>query len=463
MGVISRTSGGAPARAASPTTLRQAARPDRLLWAAALLVLAYVWRIQDLFGALAKIQLPILATGLALGLFILDTRPVRRFARIRSPIVTIAGALLALAVIGVPFSLVRSESLVFVIKELFPVLLLMTVVGCAVRTVRDVEWLSFGILVGGMLYAAYALVNFQVEADGRLSDLVYYDANDFALLLVSCVPFAVYFLRPGVEPWRRAIALLALPLFTLMLVRTGSRGGFLGFVVVGAYLAIGFRAVPKSWRWGSVLAGALMLGALGGPQYWEKIRSLANPKEDYNWAGNSPEGRLEIWKRGLGYMMQRPLFGVGAKAFPTAEGRLSQEAAEFAARRKGWKWSVAHSSYIEIGAELGVPGLLLFLSLLYVGFREAWRVTRRRRSREWLMSRETALAQTFFGALLGFAVCGIFLSAEWFAWFYLVLGLILGLVKVVRLGEAKAGAPATLPRAARVSSRLTVARGAAGR
>src|SRR2546426_7538451 len=34
-------------------------------------------------------------------------------------------------------------------------------------------------------------------------------------------------------------------------------------------------------------------------------------------------GRIEVWRRGVGYMLQSPILGVGPDNFQTAEGRLS--------------------------------------------------------------------------------------------------------------------------------------------
>jgi hypothetical protein len=54
-----------------------------------------------------------------------------------------------------------------------------------------------------------------------------------------------------------------------------------------------------------------------------------------------------------------------------------------------------------------------------------------------------ALAQMLIGAIVGFSVAGFFVSAEYFAYLYFILGLAVGLMKLVRL---RAGAfPITRP------------------
>jgi hypothetical protein len=71
------------------------------------------------------------------------------------------------------------------------------------------------------------------------------------------------------------------------------------------------------------------------------------------------------------------------------------------------------------------------------------RISPRGRWGPWITRRDMALAQMLIGAIFGFAVAGFFVSAEYFAYLYFILGLAVGLTKLVRL---RAGAfPAIRP------------------
>jgi hypothetical protein len=61
------------------------------------------------------------------------------------------------------------------------------------------------------------------------------------------------------------------------------------------------------------------------------------------------------------------------------------------------------------------------------------RVKPGRRYGPWISTRETAIAQMLVGALVGFAVAGIFVSAEYFSYLYFLLGLVIGFDKILRL------------------------------
>src|SRR5678815_3555338 len=95
-------------------------------------------------------------------------------------------------------------------------------------------------------------------------------------------------------------------------------------------------------------------------RYWQQMGTIAS-ESDYNRTDET--GRVQIWKRGIGYMLSNPLLGVGAGNFPAAEGLLSP----FAQRQQfgvGVRWSAAHNTLVQVGAELGVVGLVLFVALV---------------------------------------------------------------------------------------------------
>ena len=425
------------ARAAAPVSPRRpaasAASPDaRMPWtpfhvALAAMLLTYVWRVQDLFPVLGALRPAVLSSLAALGFFLLGPA-AGAGARLRHPVFRWAAVILALCALSVPGSVWPGYSFRFIVEDHVKTVLFMVLLMAAVRVPRDVERFLAVHVAGSALYCVMVLTRFEVGADGRLGGLVYYDANDLAMLLVCTLPVLVYFSRPGARPAMRMAAAAALVLFVVTIVRTGSRGGFLGVVAVFAAMAVGFQAVPRGRRLRAAAAVAVLLVAVGGGVYWEKMATMLNPSQDYNWAGNEQTGRMEVWKRGAGYMLQRPVFGVGAAAFGIAEGTISP----LAARQElghGLKWSAAHNSFVQIGAELGFPGLIAFLLMLAAAFR-ALRAPGRARAPDGSVPDGAALAQALTAALVGYCVSGFFLSQAYSAYLYSLLALVAGLAAV---------------------------------
>lgn len=429
--------GLAPRRARSlPRLAVPRAQPWTLFHAAlAGMLLTYVWRVQDLFPLLGRGKPAILASLAALGLVWVSAAP-DAWSRMRHPVFRRAAILLLLCLLSVPLGVWPGFSARFLLEDHAKTFLLMALLVFAVRSVRDVERMIAVHVAGAALYCVMILTTFQVGPDGRLSGLVYYDANDLAMLVVCTFPMAVYVSRPGRSGLLRVAGLAVMALFVLTILRTGSRGGFLGLVAVFAWMLWGFRAVPRAQRVGVVAVVALLLGIGGGGAFWEKMGTLLNPGQDYNWSGGDETGRLEVWKRGLGYMLERPLLGVGANAFPMAEGMISPLAARQETGR-GLKWSAAHNSFVQVGAELGVPGLIAFLALLAAAFRVT-RTLARARGPDGLPAPHAALGQALTATLVGYCVSGFFLSQAYSAYLYTVLGLVAGLACVAARVESPA-------------------------
>src|SRR6185312_12259281 len=292
--------------------------PDRLLKAIAWMLYAYIWRVQDALPVLAKIQLPLLVTGLAIAFFVSSRQRARRLTLIRSPLLWLVVILLGVMLIGVPTSLWPARSLSFAVKSETENIVLLGLVAVSVRSMRDIEWFAKVNLYGALFFSFIVSLFFSVGADGRLGNLVFYDANDFALVMVVSIPFALYFLR-GTNPRRqRLFGLVVLGFILIGIVKSGSRGGFIALVAVMTYSLVLYRAIPRRVRMSIGLAGIAFVAILGSDKYWTQISTITNPEGDYNWT--DPVGRKAVWERGLGYVEQHPVFGVGVRAFPVAEG-----------------------------------------------------------------------------------------------------------------------------------------------
>lgn len=415
---------GAPA---PPTTTSSSAATvergwDPILVCLAAFILTSVGRVHQLFPVLLPLKLAIVTGGLAILLWLLDRSSARRLAAFRLPATRYLLALTAWMALSIPGALWPGGAFHTSVNFAKTAAIFVILVS-AVRSVRDVERLAWAYFLAAVVFALVVLTRFDLSEEWRLADLYYYDANDFATLIVTALPLGLYFAFAGRRRLLRGVAWGGIAALVVGFIWSGSRGGFLALLVVVVYVLLRYSTIAKRWRLAAVAVIGLVAAGTASDRYWDNIGTLLRPAEDYNLTGE--EGRLRIWQRGIGYMIRRPVLGVGAGQFPTAEGTMSP----LAGRRptgRGIKWAAPHNSYLQVGAELGVPGLVIFAGFLvsvFAGLRGPKQVGRRRAARP-------RLAQALTAALVGFAVGAFFLTLAYHEMLYTLAGLAVALHKV---------------------------------
>jgi O-antigen ligase len=436
---------GASARAAvavtrPPAIAAPGVRPwDPLMLAVAGYILTAVGRLHQLFGGLEVLHLAAIAGLLAIGLSIADGSAERRAASVYGSTAILVAALLVWMMVSVPFALNTGASFDLVFNNLLKTAIMSFVVAVSVRGVDDVERLALVYFAGAVIYAAVVMTRFDLGDGGnwRLGHLYYYDANDFATFVVTAIPLGIYFLHAGPRAMTRAAAAIGLIVLTLGFVWSGSRGGFIALAAVAVFIVVRYSAIPLRWRLSATALVAIVVLATASDHYWQQMGTITSDS-DYNHT--SETGRLQIWNRGIGYMLANPFLGVGPNNFPSAEGTLSP-LAERQQYGIGVRWNAAHNSFVQIGAETGLPGLALFIAIIASAFAALRRAGRAEAVRPEPASpglrRPGALPRppltpALTASLLGFVVGAFFLSLAYSEMLYTLVALAVGLHKVTR-------------------------------
>ncbi|HEX7939336.1 MAG TPA: O-antigen ligase family protein, partial [Gemmatimonadaceae bacterium] len=339
-------------------------------------------------------------------------------------------ALLAWATLSSPLALWPHGAMDIVVNSLVKGIAMVIAIIVSVRGLRDIRRLAIVFFIGVVIFSVVVMSRFDIEpATERFSQLVYYDANEFALLAAASLPFGAYAAWLAPTTTRRIVVLGAMALVFEVFVFCGSRGAVLALAAGLLYTMLSLRTIKLRWR---VLAIVVVVGSFltfASDQFWERMDDAVESQDDYNIT--SPTGRLQVWKRGIEYMVDNPVLGVGAGNFSTAEGKLSSYAAMLRERNAGYKWSVAHNSYVQAGAELGVPGLVFFTAALFGTVLAVRRLT--------LATRGTprhpelvALANASVVSLIVFAVGATFLSLAYSDMLFALLALAMGVLVASR-------------------------------
>jgi len=171
------------------------------------------------------------------------------------------------------------------------------------------------------------------------------------------------------HPGRRALHALAalVPVAALLLSKT--RGAYLAGV--GGVLAS--LVVRRAGRRRAALAlGAVIGAALLVPDVRKQAASLVAAKT-YTARHSSVVTRVPAWRAGLAMIADRPVFGIGAgwRNFRNVYRTEHRERLSDPERKPH-----AHNNLIELGAELGLPGLALFMALQALVLAHLVRATR---------------------------------------------------------------------------------------
>ncbi len=396
-----------------------------------------VSRIHQHFGFLAQLRPAMMLAAGALFFAVINPNVLARGSLLRTWPAKVVLALAVVACFSVPFGIALGQSARFIIESYSKVIVFGFLLIATVRGVRDLATFVWGYVIGCGFLAWLSLFVFglvQSDEGYRLNDLYMFDANDVGCVMMIGMALSILLFQAsrGHGRWIAATVLIAIG---ATIAKTGSRGAFVAAVMVGAYLLVVLTSVSivKRIAFVAVVAAAVVITA--PPGYWDRMVTVTDPTEDYNWT--DVDGRVAVAKRGMGYMMQRPFFGVGISNFPTAEGTMSEKSRTHVAGT-GIRWAAAHNSYVQIGAELGVPGLTLWVILIFGGIVQMHRL-RSRLPKYWARGdpEERFLYVTAMYlpvALVGFAVSSFFVSFAYLDPIYILAALMAGLYVAV---EAK--------------------------
>lgn len=304
------------------------------------------------------------------------------------------------------------------ISRYFLDILLLPIAFTAIRTRRDLVIVFAAIAMGAFVAAAYGIVKppsaelIEARATGTIGD-----PNELAAALIVGLAFAAgLMLSRGRSLAVRVAAAGVIPVCIAVVFMSLSRGGLI------ALLALLLAGPVLAGRWRPAMAGLLVLVVASGFLYFTQVASLP-ARERVTNAGEG-SGRTDLWTIGLRMVRAHPLDGVGVGNFPVVSanyvlqpGLIKRSELIFSTAPK-----VTHNTYLEILAEMGFPGLLLFLGIVCTSLLYALRA-----ARLWAKRGDVgmeALARSLLLGLIGLLVADFFISEMYgkLLWTMLALG-----------------------------------------
>ena len=241
------------------------------------------------------------------------------------------------------------------------------------------------------------------------------DPNDLSLSLNLAIPFMIYLYETSERSFQKVFAGSAIVVSTLGIVVTFSRGGFLALLGLFCW----FLYVRSKKRGMSiVMKGMLVLlifVAVAPAGYGDRILSIVDSSKDEMGTASV---RSMIMKQAIVIAVTHPL-GAGLKMH------------NLILHDTGFGWAGVHSVFLEIAADLGLCGGVLFC-VIYL--RLIKRMIAIRRVPSMYQTSTLRLAEATEISLVTFGVGGMFLPVAYHTSFYILAGMCLA---VKRMADAE--------------------------
>src|SRR6266699_5086917 len=289
----------------------------------------------------------------------------------------------------------------------------------ALRTRPQIRFFIMFVLLTYILFPARStLVNYLhgYTLFGRaVGPFIYGNPNDLAA-------HTILLLGPALALWAssnrgsaaRMIGLGGAALLTVVIVLTQSRG---------AFLALGAMALPSTIalarrRPRAVVGLAAFVGValyLAPASFWHRMQGLSKGTRVETIGEMDPEGsarqRFAVLQAATRIIRDHPVVGVGFGAYELAQYRYNPSLG----------YLDTHNTYLNVLAETGVPGLVLFLALVIIVLRDVHHARRRAGRRSPTQAEALRWLQY---ALIGYLTAGVFGSFSRLAFLYVYLALL---------------------------------------
>jgi O-antigen ligase len=278
-------------------------------------------------------------------------------------------------------------------SHVFSILALFISVPALLATTRQ---LNRGLLVGigAIGFTSLYVIRGWQHYGGRPGGM-FGDANEYALVVGMWIPLTFLWAFSKRPKWERLLCLGCLGADLLGTTLAASRGGFLGLGV--AFLFLIFHSDHK-------IRNLFVVGALVVPLSLFAPSSPLRRFTDPNYGDQRAEvARLVAWKAGLRMIHEHPLTGNGLGNFKPLMTQYQDPGERVI--------SLAHNTYVEVAAELGIPAVLIYLGTFISAIISLEASRRRARAAGLLHLSNVALGLQ--AGLVSYVFSAFFMSAWW--------------------------------------------------
>jgi probable O-glycosylation ligase (exosortase A-associated) len=413
-------------------------------WALIAFTVALLLAPQHSYPILAAVRIALLTAVIAIATHVYDRLRCGRPLTILTPEIRITGYLLGWALVTLPFSYWPGGSVAVLFDLYLKTLTIFLLIANTVNSVARLRIIALALTVmavpiclsGINAYLAGALSEDSTRSAARIvghEGALTKNPNDLALILNLILPLTLALVFITRRAAFRLVLLGAVGLEAVAVIITFSRAGFLSLAsILAAYFWVIRRRPERGWAYGGLILLVACLPFLPG-EYLTRLSTITNIEAD---ATGSAQHRYAQQIAAVNYVLKHPIVGAGIGMNVLA---MHEELGD---------WLFIHNVFLQYAADLGLPGLILFVMLLAASIRSARSV--QRRTAEVPEHRDLFfLATGIQMSLLAFTVSAFFSPVAYYFQFYYFAGLAVAVHAVheslARMPEPASGEPPCRP------------------
>jgi len=378
---------------------------------------------QAYYPVLAPFRIAFLAAAMAMFAHVSsqlsNAKPIIRF----SPGLWLVFWLLLWVMFTVPFSIWPGGSVSLLLNHYSKTLIVFVLLANVINTLPKLRVICIGLAMMSAFLALTTIKNYlsgtYIEQGGRVlgtQGALTGNPNDMALMLNLLLPICVGLMLAAQSRMMQFFFGALIALLAAAIVLTFSRAGFLALGVIFLSYMILLRNRPQK----KLIPVALVLALLAIPlipsTYLDRLSTITDIEEDES---GSAQLRFNDMKLAIGLFLRNPIIGTGigvsAVAMDEARGSYGTE---------------IHNVYLQYAVELGLPGLILFLLLYRICFKNTSYVMSHHPPRTGQDNSLFFISQGIRVSLIAFAVEAFFHPTAYHFYFYYIAGLAIALITV---------------------------------
>jgi probable O-glycosylation ligase (exosortase A-associated) len=343
-------------------------------------------------------------------------------------------------ILSIPFSFYHGKSFEGASDFLFTIVLICFLITIVFNTFRRIErlflMLNFGIVILALdIIRKYLSGQGHGEIHGLIS-AQFENPNDLGVNFVLFLPMIYYYFLSGKDTFTKLFSLALFGVVLFGVLGTQSRGAELGAAVVLGLLIMKTERKALALISGTLVLVVILALAPGNAlKRFGTIFTFAQGKGENTEEYGNAETRTWFYESSLRMAFSRPFTGVGMGAWPRAyalEFRNPEDTSN--------RWPDPHSSFFQIIGELGLPGIITYLYLIYLTL-SAIKSLEMQFKGNPDYRRQLYFVQCLRIGFIGFLISTIFQSFSYYPTGYNMMAVVFAMERIYHNNYKKSAAP----------------------